>query len=99
MELLFYQTTERRRPFEEWLGGLRDLHALTRIEARLARLAAGNFGDCASVGGGVMELRIDWGARTSGNSCPVRRRQEETAEGYPACQGIFRRLQSPHGDG
>ena len=61
MELRFYQTTERRRPFEEWLGGLRDLHALTRIEARLARLAAGNFGDCASVGGGVMELRIDWG--------------------------------------
>jgi len=61
VELHFYQTSERKRPFEAWLLGLRDTQAVTRIEARLARLAAGNFGDSEPVGQGVMELRIDWG--------------------------------------
>ena len=61
MELRLYQTAERRRPFEEWLRGLRDIQARARIEARLARIVAGNFGDCAPVGEGVMEVRIGWG--------------------------------------
>ena len=38
MELLFYQTTERRRPFEEWLGGLRDLQTLYWIGKYLYRV-------------------------------------------------------------
>jgi putative addiction module killer protein len=37
------------------------MQAVIRIEARLARLRAGNFGDSETVGEGVMELRIDWG--------------------------------------
>ncbi|HEY8251972.1 MAG TPA: type II toxin-antitoxin system RelE/ParE family toxin [Burkholderiales bacterium] len=61
MELQFYQTAERRRPFQEWLRGVSDMQAVIRIEARLARLRAGNFGDSETVGEGVMELRIDWG--------------------------------------
>ena len=31
------------------------------IDARISRLSHGNFGDCKPVGGGVWELRIDWG--------------------------------------
>jgi putative addiction module killer protein len=61
MELRFYQTADRRQPFAEWLAALDDRQARARIRVRLARLAAGNYGDIESVGEGVMELRIDWG--------------------------------------
>ena len=61
MELRYYQTAAGGRPFVEWLENLSDRQARTRIEARLARVAVGNFGDVEPVGEGVMELRIDWG--------------------------------------
>lgn len=59
--LRYYQSADGKRPFTEWLAGLDDRQVRTRIEARLARVAAGNLGDVETVGGGVMELRIDWG--------------------------------------
>ena len=40
---------------------LHDRQARARIQARIARVAAGSFGDSKPVGGGVLELRIDWG--------------------------------------
>jgi len=43
------------------LTALRDLRAQATIAARINRLAAGNFGDCKSLGRGLHELRIDWG--------------------------------------
>jgi putative addiction module killer protein len=48
-------------PFDEWLDSLRDKRAKARIQARLIRVRLGNFGDCKPVGGGVLELRIDFG--------------------------------------
>lgn len=60
-QLLYYQTSSGRRPFPEWLDALQDSEACGRIEARLARLLSGNFGDSEYVGEGVTELRIDWG--------------------------------------
>lgn len=47
--------------FDSWLGNLRDRRAMTRILARLDRLASGNPGDAKSVGGGISEMRIDYG--------------------------------------
>jgi putative addiction module killer protein len=47
--------------FHTWLEGLRDDDARVRIVARLDRLARGNAGDVKSVGGGVSEMRIDYG--------------------------------------
>lgn len=46
----------------EWLAKLRDTQARARIAARIARLSAGNFGDCKPLRDGVWELRVDWGA-------------------------------------
>jgi len=61
IELRIYQTATGEQPFVEWLRGLNDRQARTRIEARIARVAVGNFGDAEPVGEGVLELRIDWG--------------------------------------
>jgi putative addiction module killer protein len=41
---------------------LRDIKAKTKIAQRLNRLNLGNLGDYKSVGGGVYELRIDYGS-------------------------------------
>ncbi len=51
----------RTRQFIEWLDGLRDARAVAKIASRLIRVANGNFGDCASVGEGVEELRVHYG--------------------------------------
>ncbi|HEX4113749.1 MAG TPA: type II toxin-antitoxin system RelE/ParE family toxin [Stellaceae bacterium] len=47
--------------FASWLERLRDRQARTRILVRLGRLAAGNPGDVRPVGGGVSEIRVDYG--------------------------------------
>lgn len=47
--------------FRRWFGGLRDGRAKGRIVARLRRLSLGNFGDTRSLGGGLHELRVDYG--------------------------------------
>ena len=44
-----------------WLNSLRDFRARDRIVARVQRLLMGNQGDVGPVGGGVSELRIDYG--------------------------------------
>src|SRR5260370_41738204 len=47
--------------FTVWLVGLRDRQARARILARIRRLSLGNPGDVKPVGGGVSEMRIDYG--------------------------------------
>lgn len=51
----------RTDEFDGWLKGLRDRRARARIALRIDRLALGNPGDVKPVGGGVSELRIDYG--------------------------------------
>lgn len=60
-ELEFYRTANGREPYTEWFESIRDLKTRNRIQRRLYRLEAGNFGDCKSVGGGVFELRLQFG--------------------------------------
>jgi putative addiction module killer protein len=47
--------------FDRWFGRLRDRKAAARVQARIDRAEAGNLGDCKPVGGGVSEMRIDYG--------------------------------------
>lgn len=60
-EIEIYLTEEGRAPFAEWLDSLRDIRGRAKIRTRLDRVRLGNFGDVASVGEGVEELRIDFG--------------------------------------
>ena len=47
--------------FDHSLLSLPDRRAVPRIAARIDRLASGNPGDVKPVGGGVSEMRIDYG--------------------------------------
>ncbi|HMV85897.1 MAG TPA: type II toxin-antitoxin system RelE/ParE family toxin [Blastocatellia bacterium] len=60
-EIEYYQTQEGDCPFRDWFAALKDRMAQMRIDARLARLRGGNPGDVKAVGGGVSELRVDYG--------------------------------------
>ena len=62
IELVFYEQGDGRCPFNEWHSNLRDKKAQARIVMRLHNVEVGNLGDCASVGEGVLELRVHVGA-------------------------------------
>lgn len=62
MEVFRYQTLEGQEPVTQWLQSMRDKQAQAKIRIRLKRLEAGIFGDCESVGEGVLELREHLGA-------------------------------------
>ena len=47
--------------FSDWLNRLKDATAVARITVRVRRMALGNPGDSKSVGGGVREMRVDYG--------------------------------------
>ena len=48
--------------FDDWLRGLEDRRARARILARLDSAQLGNLGDVKSVGAGIREMRIHFGA-------------------------------------
>ena len=47
--------------FSDWLKNLRDIKAKARIVVRIRSAEHGNFGDCASVGEGISEMRLHFG--------------------------------------
>lgn len=56
-----YQAENGKQPFNEWFRTLGDIRTQARIETRLRRLSLGLLGDNRSVGGGIFELRLDFG--------------------------------------
>lgn len=60
-ELIIYETSSGKAPFEVWLDSLKDIKGRAIIRARLDRLEYGNPGKYAAVGHGVCELKIDFG--------------------------------------
>ena len=61
IKLVTYIESTGAAPFREWLHALTDRQGRIRIAARLARVEAGNFGDCKPLRDGVQELRVDHG--------------------------------------
>ena len=51
----------RTAEFDDWLRRLRDERAKARIASRIQRITQGNIGDSKGLGGGLMELRVDYG--------------------------------------
>jgi putative addiction module killer protein len=47
--------------FSDWINGLKDERAKSKIAARIRRLAFGNPGDVTPVGKGLSELRVHHG--------------------------------------
>jgi putative addiction module killer protein len=61
LEIRQYQTGDGRIPVADWLDNLRDRAARLRVLARMDRLTEGLRGDWKSLGGGIYELRVDYG--------------------------------------
>jgi len=52
---------KRTDAFDVWLKGIRDGMTQRRLVKRLRKAALGNLGDVKPVGGGVFEMREDFG--------------------------------------
>lgn len=57
-----FRTKNGKEPFAEWFTSLKDTVTKAQIKNRLNRLNLGHNGDIKSVGDGVYELRIHYGA-------------------------------------
>jgi putative addiction module killer protein len=58
-----YQAPDGAYPYEVWVDGLKDKVTRHKIQARITRIRqTGNLGRWNSVGGGVVEIALDFGA-------------------------------------
>ena len=61
IDVEIYETSNGKRPFEEWIKDIREVYTRAKILTRIDRLKVGNFGDCKTLQDGVCELRIHYG--------------------------------------
>lgn len=59
-DIFVYEAENGKSYFEEWFWSLHKA-VRVRVQVRLLRVAAGNFGDSKPVGEGVVELRLHFG--------------------------------------
>ena len=59
--LRYYQSQFGEEPCLSWQRELRDANGRAIIRTRLKRIEQGNLSNCAPVGEGVHELKIDFG--------------------------------------
>jgi len=57
----YYYSAPAVAPFRHWRNGIADQKTRAAIDARVARLRGGNFGDSRPIGQGASESRIDFG--------------------------------------
>ncbi len=61
-DVIVYATKSGKEPYTQWIKELKDISTATRIMKRVGRLSLGNMGDYKSLGGGIFELRLDFGS-------------------------------------
>ncbi len=59
--MIFMIEVRQTAEFSAWLRRLKDAKAKARIAARVERMKFGNLGDYKSLGGALMEIRVDFG--------------------------------------
>ena len=57
----YYVHSSGACPFRKWRDSISDKLTKAAIDARIARLRSGNFGDSRPIGAGASEARIDFG--------------------------------------
>jgi putative addiction module killer protein len=53
---------EKHRQFDQWLRDIRDVNVRAFVIRRIRAAGLGNWGDCKSIGDGISEMRIHYGA-------------------------------------
>jgi putative addiction module killer protein len=61
-EIRYYIAPNGKKPVIDWLSRFKDKTTQAKIYRRLERLALGQYGDYKSLGDGVYELRLTFGA-------------------------------------
>ncbi len=61
MEVVEYEQEDGVRPFKQWFDSLDSYHAL-KVRTAVTRMEKENFSNIKSVGNGVNERRVDFGA-------------------------------------
>lgn len=59
--LQHYRKKDGEIPFQTWFFGLKDKTVAAKVLNRLDMLKAGGFGKHRALGGGLVELKIDYG--------------------------------------
>jgi putative addiction module killer protein len=95
-----YIDTAGRSPFRKWLDAL-NVQAAAKVATALERIAAGNLSNVKTVGGGVLEFKIDFGPGyriyfgRDGDRLVILlagRHEEAPAGRHPPCKGQLGRL-------
>ena len=60
--IIIYQDANGNEPYSDWLVNIKDRKTRERVLVRIRRLESGLYGDCESVGDGVLELRMFFGS-------------------------------------
>jgi len=60
-QVLYYRTKSGAFPFRDWRQGIFDIETKAAVDARIARLRGGNYGDSRPIGGGASESRLHLG--------------------------------------
>ena len=61
--VIIYETPDGKHPFTIWFEEIKDNTWRDAVDERINRVEKGNFGDSASVGEGVKELKFKFGLR------------------------------------